>query len=171
MAHEGDGPVTNVDELRDAITHEYEDVRALFRQLRADDLTRRTDAGPPIWRLAMELALAPDREVRAARRIADGKSPLASPASAPLTAIANLRRRRVFARATRADFLTAWENGFNELFSCINDLAAESPDENDERDEAARAAALEYLRQSIDRLRADARSLRRALPTSESGAQ
>lgn len=155
--------MTTVEELRNAITAGYEDVRALLRELRPDDLANRTDSGAPIWRLAMALALAPDREVQAARRIADGKSPRASPVSAPLRAITNLRRRRAFARATRADFLTAWENGFNELFSCINDLAAESPDESVRQGEAARVAALEYLHQSIGHLRADAHALRRAL--------
>jgi hypothetical protein len=158
--------VNDVEDLRNAITAEYEDVRALFRHVRPDDLAKPSADSVPVWRLASEIALAPRADIRSAQRIAAGKRRVPWPSWTPLAAITALRRDRLFRKATRVDFLAAWENSFNQLFACINELA-EDPIDDDDIATSGRAAALEHLRASVERRRAKTQSLRQALSTPE----
>jgi hypothetical protein len=154
--------VNDVEELRNAITAEYEDVRAIFQHLRPDDLAKPSANGLPVWRLASKIALAPLADVRAAQRIAAGKRGVPWRGWTPIAAITAWRRDRLFSKATRPDFLTAWEHSFTELFACINDLA-EDPLDGSGSAAPARAAALEHLRASAEQRRAKTQQLRRAL--------
>ena len=138
-----------VDELRDAMTANYEDVRSAFAALRDGDLLRETSAGLPLPRLVGEIVLAPGRDARAAGRIAEGKRAAPPPMSRAIDAIANWRGRRVFAKAERGDVLTAWENAFTELFSAVNDLAAEAVDEDNAEPPARLAQTWQYLQARV----------------------
>jgi hypothetical protein len=118
--------------------------------------------------LASEIALAPRADVHAAMRIADGKRGRVSPAWTPIAAITAWRRDRLFSKATRPDFLAAWESSYNQLFACINDLAEEPLDANAPTD-PARASALEHLRAGVESRRAQTVVLRQALGMHEPG--
>jgi hypothetical protein len=160
--------VNDVEDLRNAITAEYEDVRTIFQRLRPDDLAGHSAGGVPVWRLASEIALAPLADVRAAQRIAAGKRGVHWRGWTPIAAITAWRRDRLFSKATRPDFLTAWEHSFTELFACINDLA-EDPLDGGERHDRSRDAALEHLRTSVERRQAQTVVLRQALGMHEPG--
>ncbi len=140
-----------VEELRDAIAASYEEIRALLFQLRDSDLATLSPHGVPTWRTAAAVAQAPLSDVRAAARIADDKSPNGCLMSRSLEMIANWRRTRAFSTATRRDVLTAWENAFNALFSCINDLNEDPIEEADAAGSRARASALHYLHDALIR--------------------
>ena len=152
-----------VEELRNEIAASYEEIRALLFQIHDDDLARLTPSGVPNWRIAAAIAQAPLSDVRSARRIADGKSPNGSLLSRSFEMIANWRRTRAFSTATRRDLLTAWENAFNALFSCINDLN-EMPIDDVSTDRARpRADAFAYLRTSHARWKTCTDELRAAV--------
>ena len=135
-----------VEELRNEITASYDEIRALLSQLRDSDLATLTPSGVPIWRVAAAITQAPLSDVRAAERIAEGKSPLGGILSRFLETIARWRRSRAFSKATRREILTAWENAFNALFSCINDLNEMPLDDVSTERARPRADAVAYLR-------------------------
>lgn len=157
-------------ELRDVITANYEDIRTLFHGLRDGDLAKVTASGWPVWKVAGHIVLSQAADVRVARRLAAGKS-----ADTPLLLqlverIAGWRSMRLLSKARKIDLLAAWENSFNELFSCINDISAEPLDVSAASSEHDKAAALEYLRQSPSRSREQAATLRLAIATPASTA-
>ena len=115
-------------ELRDVVTANYEDIRTLFHSMRDGDLAKVTASGWPVWKAAGHIVLSQAADVRVARRLAAGKSATPLRIVRLLDGLAEWRSMRAFAKATRADLLAAWENSFNELFSCINDISAEPLD-------------------------------------------
>ena len=66
--------------------------------------------------------------------------------------IVNWRRTHAFSTATTRDVLTAWENAFNALFSCVNDLNEHPNEGADAARIRARASALQYLHDALVRL-------------------
>ena len=158
----GGAQMNDVEALRDAVTKEYEEVRAVFQHLRADDLPKRSTFGVPVWRMASELAFDPRSDVRTALRVASGKRAAPLLRLSPLVAITAWRRGRLLANATRADFLAAWETTFSELFACINEIAEEPPDGGGWA-EGDRARAIAYLSERVEGRRVQTRLLRQEL--------
>ena len=157
-------------ELRDVVTANYEDIRALFHSMRDGDLAKVTASGWPVWKAAGHIVLSQAAEVRVARGLAAGKRAIPLRIVRLLDGLAEWRSMRAFAKATRADLLAAWENSFNALFSCINDLTEELSDSDGPEPERRRMLALEYLQQSPSRSREQAATLRLAIATPTSTA-
>ena len=151
-----------IDELRDAMAANYEDVRSAFAQLRDGDLSRRTESGRPVSRLVTEIVMAPRRDARTASRLDNGKAATPSPIGRALDAMSSWRTGRALSHATRGDVLAAWENAFNGLFSFVNDLTAEPLDASATLPRANVEAACAYLRGRLDRWPAWAAELRAA---------
>ncbi len=149
-----------IDELRDIMAANYEDVRSAFAQLREGDLLRETAYGRPVWRLVTEVIMAPRRDVRGADRLDNGKTATPSPIGRALDAMSNWRTGRALSKATRGGVLAAWENAFNGLFSFVNDLAAEPVDASTTPPRANVENACTYLRERLDRWPAWAAELR-----------
>lgn len=155
--------IDGVEELRDRIAAGYEDIRALLLQLRDRDLAATTPAGRPAWRALAALIQSPLSDARAATRLASGKAADPPLVQRGLDAIAAWRRRRVYSAATTRDMLAAWEQSFNTLFSCVNDIGEAHPDETGADRADARAEALAYLRDAPARWQPYADELRAAL--------
>ena len=150
-------------ELRDAITANYEDIRTLFDGLRDVDLTKVTASGRPLWKAAGHIVLSQAADVRVARRLAAGKGAAPLRIVRLLDELAAWRSMRAFANATRADLLAAWENSFNALFSCINDVTEELSDSDGPDPARGRRLALDYLRETPARWQGHAAEIRRAI--------
>lgn len=141
----------------------YEDVRAVFAQIREGDMARVSDSGVPVSQLVAAIVVAVRRDVRAADRLAAGRSTTQPPVSRAFAAISDWRAMRAFAAATREDVLAAWENTFNDLFSFVNDLSAETLDADDSKVARHVIEACAYLRSGVDRWPARAAELRQAI--------
>ncbi len=150
-------------ELRDAITADYEDIRTLFRGLRDGDFTKVTATGWPVWRAAGHVVLSQVAAVRVTRRLAEGKGATPLRIVRLLDELGEWRSMRAFAKATRADLLAAWENSFNALFSCINDLTQEISDSDGPEPARHRMLALDYLREMAARWQGHAAEIRCAI--------
>lgn len=154
-----------IDELRDVMAANYEELRSAFAQLRDGDLSREAPSGRPLWRLVADIVMAPRRDARAAGRLGDGKAAAPSPIGRALDAMSRWRTGRALSKATRGDVLAAWENAFNGLFSFVNDLTAEPLDASATLPHANVEAACVYLRGRIDLWPAWAAELRSAPST------
>lgn len=154
-----------IDELRDAMAANYEDVRSALTQLRDGDMSRRTESGRSVSRLVAEIVMAPKRDARTASRLDKGKAATTSPVDRALDTMSSWRTGRALSHATRADVLAAWENAFNGLFSFVNDLTAEPLDASAALPHANVEAACAYLHGRIDLWPAWAAELRAATGT------
>jgi hypothetical protein len=150
-------------ELRDVITANYEDIRTLFDGLRDDDLAKVTASGWPVWKAAGHIVLSQAADVRVAQRLAAGEGATPLRIARLLDELAEWRSMRAFANATRTDLLAAWENSFNALFSCINDLTEELSESDGPEPARHRMLALDYLREAPARRQGHAAEIRRAI--------
>ena len=90
------------------------------------------------------LVISPIRDARVARRLADGHAGASFGPGRLLDIITDWRLQRALSRATRRDLFAAWESGFNELFSSLNDAAELTLSDADRN--TARARAIAHLR-------------------------
>jgi len=138
---EAELPADEIGELRNDIASMYDEVRGLLVRLPFDDREHVTASGQELRTVIAQLVLSPIRDARVARRLEDGH---AGPSWSPgrlLDLITDWRLARALSRATRRDLLAAWESGFNELFSSVNDIAEPAPEGEDGGSRRARAIA------------------------------
>ena len=118
---EAELPANEIDELRNDMAAMYDDVRDLLVRLPLDDRDHRTPRGDKLRHIVAQLVSSPMREARAARRLAGGRAGASWSPSRLLDFVTDWRLQRALHNATRRDLLAAWEGGFNELFSTLND--------------------------------------------------
>lgn len=116
-------PSDEIDELRNDITAMYDEVRGLLLRLPLDDRLAVAANRSALRGAIAQMVISPTRDARAARRFAGGHAGILWSPGRLLDVIADWRLQRVLSRATRRDLLAAWETGFNELFSSVNDAA------------------------------------------------
>jgi hypothetical protein len=149
--------------LRDDIAAIYEEVRALLARLRDEDFSSVTPTGAPLWMATASIVECAWDDARVGRRLAEGRSATRLWPTRIVDVIARRLRTRAYSRAGRRAVLAAWENSFNELFSCINDVAESAIGDDDLRVATRRQHALLFLSESPARLSERLAMLRRAL--------
>ncbi len=147
---EAETPSAEITELRNAIASMYDGVRGLLARLPVYDRAPGTERERRLRQAIGRLVISPFRDARVARRLADGHAGASFSPGRLLDLIANWRLQRVLSRATRHDLLAAWESGFNELFSSLNDAAELTLADADRN--SGRARAITHLRGAPERV-------------------
>lgn len=141
---EAETPLTETTDLRNAFASMYDDVRGLLARLPVHDRAPGNERERRLRQAIGQLVISPIRDARVARRLADGHAGASFGPGRLLDVITDWRLQRALSRATRRDLFAAWESGFNELFSSLNDAA--EPALADADRPGARARAISHLR-------------------------
>lgn len=151
-------------ELRDSLTRDYEEMRALFSRLREADLGERTANGWTVAQVAGHIAVTPDGDMWLLGRLRKGRG---AKLPGPLGFLMNMMidtgnwsRVRAFRNATKDDLLRALEDGHNRLFAYVNGLSADELDRGGEVLRLGRFTVYEYILRRGDHPREHAADLR-----------
>ena len=151
-------------ELRDSLTRDYEEMRALFSRLREADLRERAANGWTVAQVAGHIAVTPDGDMWLLDRLRKGRgAKLPGPFGFLMNTMINTGNRsrvRAFRKATKDDLLRALELGHNKLFAYVNGLSDEELDRGGEVFRLGRFTVYEYVLRRGDHPREHAATLR-----------
>ena len=151
-------------ELRDSLTRDYEEMRAIFSRLREADLGERTASGWTVAQVAGHIAVTPDGDMWLLDRLRKGRgAKLPGPLGFLMNTMINIgnwSRVRKFRASTRDELLRALEDGHNKLFAYVNGLSEDELDRGGEVFQLGRFTVYEYVLRRGDHPREHAADLR-----------
>lgn len=149
-------------ELRDIITRDYEETRALIEKLPADSLAKETSNGWNVAQLAGHVANSSRGAIFVIGRLRRGGNATVPRPLAFIVNVMNWRDARKFKSATKADLLGAAEASHNDLIAALNGVSEEELDRGGEVLSLGKMTMFEYLKQSGNHAREHAADLRQA---------
>jgi hypothetical protein len=150
-------------ELREAVTRDYEDARALISRLGADTLARKTPNGWTIGQLAGHIATSPKGDVFVLDRLSKGKSASLPGALRFAIDLMNWWDVRKYKGMAKEGLLKVAEECHNERFARLNALSDEDLDRGGEVLSMGKLTAYEYMKRSGEHPREHAAEIKKAL--------
>jgi hypothetical protein len=150
-------------ELREIVTRDYEEARALIARLGADTLARTTSNGWTVGQLAGHIATSPKGDVFVLDRLSKGKS-----ASVPgplkfMIDLMNWWNVRKYKGMPKDDLLKVAEDCHNERFARLNMLSEDDLDRGGEVLSLGKLTAYEYMKRSGEHPREHAAEIKKTV--------
>jgi hypothetical protein len=149
-------------EIRDVVTRDYEEVRALIARLGEDTLARRTSNGWTASQLAGHIAGSPNGHVFVISRLRNGRSAAFPKPLGFMVNLLNWWTARRFRSAAKTALLQAAEDNYNRLIATINGISEDELDRGGDVLSLGKMTMYEYLVRSGDHGREHAAELRKA---------
>jgi hypothetical protein len=150
-------------ELREIVTRDYEEARALIVRLGADTLARRTSNGWTVGQLAGHIATSPKGDLFVLGRLTSGKNASVPGALRFIIDVMNWWDVRKFKGMPKESLLQVAEDCHNERFARLNALSDQDLDRGGDVLSMGKLTAYEYMKRSGEHPREHAAEIKKTL--------
>lgn len=150
-------------EVREIVTRDYEEMRSLVSRLGDDTLGRKTSNGWTVAQLAGHIAMSPEGDIFVLDRLRKGSSASLPGPLSFLIDVMNWRGVRKFKAASKQALLEAMEKAHTKRMTHLNGLTDADLDKGGEVLRMGKMTAYEYMKRSGDHGREHAADLRKTI--------
>lgn len=150
-------------ELRDGLTRDYEETRALLQRLGDDTLARRAPNGWTVGQLAGHIATSPQGVGFVVSRLRKGGN---ATVPGPLAFVVDLRnwwQGRKYNKTSKSALLAAAEGAYNDAVAYVNGISNEELDRGGEVLGMGKLTTYEFIKRNSDHQRDHATELKQAI--------